>query len=392
LTVLAITGLVLFSIANAYADHVDNNIWIETADNNFITMNPTAGIHLYEIFEEGNTCSILNPEGIAKSLARHEATGAQLIFDLTSDLTQDLEFENFRKDINNVAMIQQYAGCGNERDERAVLNAIDTENIATNDVHKWHHECLCGYWYSNTIKDEYTFTITELSDRRELPTNYEREVREAIQAGLDLWGDANDITFTYTDSRLRVDIVIQQDIHRAQYDDVYTIANGDLACLLEDRQCTIQLFTDLNLDGHQTLLTPEEIEETIAHELGHNFGLPHNIEHDNIMASLQDEYIRTYYEARGIKVPGAIVEHTHEDEDEIETTTSNDSEDDTQTKSYEDDSQIWTVDNFVEHKAAVELFEVLEAILLDTPVEERFSTLIEMSDNILNELWDTIFN
>lgn len=32
LTILTITGLVLFGITNAYADHVDNNIWIETAE------------------------------------------------------------------------------------------------------------------------------------------------------------------------------------------------------------------------------------------------------------------------------------------------------------------------------------------------------------------------
>lgn len=68
----------------------------------------------------------------------------------------------------------------------------------------------------------------------------------------------------------------------------------------------------LELDGIQTLMEPDEIIETIAHELGHNFGLPHNIEHDSIMSTIQDSDVRTYYEVHGLNVPEEIEEHTHD--------------------------------------------------------------------------------
>ena len=40
---------------------------------------------------------------------------------------------------------------------------------------------------------------------------------DSIQAGLDMWGDVNNIEFTYTNSLLSADIVIIQEIHKTQW-------------------------------------------------------------------------------------------------------------------------------------------------------------------------------
>ena len=123
-------------------------------------------------------------------------------------------------------------------------------------------------------------------------------------------------------------------------------------------------------------MTPEEIEDVIAHELGHNFGLPHNIEHDNIMATgIQDDSVRTYYETRGINVPGT--EHSHEEEETNTPTT---------TINYEDNTQAWTADNILEHKAVIETIKVIEAILLEIPLEDRIPTWVAISSDIFSEL------
>ena len=39
LAIAAITGFVIFGITTAHADHVDNNIWIETAEGIFVPYN-----------------------------------------------------------------------------------------------------------------------------------------------------------------------------------------------------------------------------------------------------------------------------------------------------------------------------------------------------------------
>ena len=287
------------AVGGAYADHVDNHIWIETADGKFIT-STQAVTDAYETTHRNvDSACYLYP---TSDRTEHRQRG-EYVTRLNNEVGDG--WNKVTETINNVRMVKPFTGCGEPTTERSMASRLDIDFT-------YYHECLCGYWYANQLQDEYTYTVTDLPDRRHVTDSYKREVLGAIQAGLDMWGDINDIEFTYTNSLLRADILIQQEIHREQWGDRYTLANGDLGCLVGNEQCTIQLFTDLNLKGEQTLIEPDQITETIAHELGHNFGLPHNIDHDGVLSSLQDDSIRTYYEIYGINVPGITERHTQD--------------------------------------------------------------------------------
>ena len=287
-------------VADVYADHVDNHIWIETADGKF-TPSTQAVTDAYETTHRGidSACYLGNTDNIGRQQRNEYVTR------LNNELGDG--WDKVTETINNMRMVKPFTGCGEPATERSMANRLDIDFT-------YYHECLCGYWYANQVEDEYTYTITDLPDHRYVTDSYKREVLRAIQAGLDMWGDINDIEFTYTNSLLRADIVVQQEIPLPQRGDSYTLANGDLGCLVGNEQCTIQLFTDLNLRGEQTLMEPDQITDTIAHELGHNFGMPHNIDHDGVLSSLQDDRIRTYYEVYGINVPRIVEQHTHDTE------------------------------------------------------------------------------
>ena len=284
----------------AYADHIDNRIWIETADGKFIT-STEAVTNAYETTHRDiDDACYLYPENGAENRQRNE-----YVTRLNNELGDG--WNKVQETINNVPMIKPFTGCGENSTEREMASRLDIDFT-------YYHECLCSYWYANQIKDRYTYTVTDLPDQRYVTNSYKQDVLNSIQAGLDIWGDINDIEFTYTNSLLRADILIQQEIPLPQRGDSYTLANGDLGCLVGNEQCTIQLFTDLNLRGEQTLMEPDQIIETIAHELGHNFGLPHNIDHDGVLSALQDDSVRTYYEVYGINVPRTVEQHPHDQE------------------------------------------------------------------------------
>lgn len=160
-----------------------------------------------------------------------------------------------------------------------------------------HHEQVCGYWYSNVVKDEYTYTIVDLPRDREIPSDYEGVVRAGVAAGLNAWAKINDMNFTYTDSRLHADIIIQQQIGNGRM-----YGNAEIGCLFDNEQCTMQLFTDINVRDQQTLVNRHSIAWTVAHEFGHMIGLPHHIDPDHIMNTVHSNDVRTYYEARNINV------------------------------------------------------------------------------------------
>ena len=302
--IVAITatfGMTAFGMVDVHADHVDNHIWIETADGKFIT-STKAVTDAYETTHRDidDACYLYPENDSAENRQRGE-----YVTRLNNELGDG--WSRVKDVINNVSMIKPFTGCGETSTEREMASRLDIDFT-------YYHECLCSYWYANQIKDRYTYTVTDLPDRRDVPESYKQDVLDSIQTGLDMWGDINGMKFTYTDSRLRADILILQEIPRAQYGDAYTLANGDIGCLVGNEQCTIQLFTDLNLKGEQTLVEPDKITETIAHELGHNFGLPHNIDHDGVLSSLQEDNVRTYYEVYGINVPSVVEQHTHDQE------------------------------------------------------------------------------
>ena len=199
--------------------------------------------------------------------------------------------------INGAQMYTQTQACSN--------NKIDYNSIAeyTSDqkkINKWieaggeitsqqeNLECLCKYWDTNTVKHEYAYTITDMPKDREIPPDYNSIVRAGVEAGLNSWAKINDIKFTYTDSRLEADIMIQQQIGAA-YSNTY--GNAEVGCIHENAQCTIQLFTDINTGNEQTLINKRMIEWVIAHEFGHLIGLPHHIDEGHIMSTIHATYV-----------------------------------------------------------------------------------------------------
>ena len=183
LTTLIITSLIVFGVTSVHADHVDNHIWIETADGNFTPLTEnihTATLNLADINNHGDhKCNVLNTYYTIDIAQTKQTETVELITEMIAGFTNHLERTEYDRIINNHVMVQNYGGCGNEADERKTLNEFDKDNIVTTSFNKWYHECFCAYWYSNTIENEYTYTVTDLPDRRELPLSYEREVKEA---------------------------------------------------------------------------------------------------------------------------------------------------------------------------------------------------------------------
>ncbi len=126
----------------------------------------------------------------------------------------------------------------------------------------------------------------------------ENVVKLGVQDGLNQWSKINDIKFTYTKNKLDADIIVQQ-----QIGDATSFGNAISGCLFEQQQCTIQLFSDVNVENKQTLVNRKSIEFTIAHEFGHLIGLPHHIDPGHVMRTTHADNVRTYYEARGVNVP-----------------------------------------------------------------------------------------
>ena len=252
----------------AYGDHIDNNIWIETAEGIFTTANESTH-YSYQ----------------AKSYVYN---------DEACEYWPERNPSITTTKINGNKMFKQgVIGCGNETAEKEFYNEKPYRTMTLEN----YHECLCGHWYHNTVKDVYKYTIIDLPRDREIPPDYNDMVKAGVSAGLNSWAKINDMTFTYTDSRLEADILIQQQIGNGR-----TYGNAEAGCLFDNQQCTIQLFTDFNKYNEQTLLNKHSIAWTIAHEFGHLIGLPHHIDPDHIMNTIHSDNTRTYYEARNINV------------------------------------------------------------------------------------------
>ena len=282
LTVILIT-VAAVPVITAYGDHIDNNIWIETAEGKYVTVTDS-------VVDSANGVLHAN---IFKLLESDDACYAW-------DVYPDFRNRFFRETVTDREF---FVNVGDEINGREFLKSnlgtksFDCDSKAS-EQESLYHECLCGFWHTNVVKDKYTYTILPLPDYRPLPTGYEAMVKLGVQDGLNQWGDINNITFRYTDSRLGANILVQQ-----QIGDATQYGNAAIGCLFDKNQCTIQLFTDMNVDREQTLVNRESIEFTIAHEFGHLIGLPHHIDPGNVMRTIHANDVRTYYEVGNINVP-----------------------------------------------------------------------------------------
>ena len=375
----------------AYADHVDNHIWIETKRGNFITATGLAQEQIsqastYINADYGDLCKART--NYEYKLIRDDGT----IYEGTSIWPRGY-WERPKTDvINEIEVLNQRKGECGVNEETYYINALnesldDNETITSIEPkHKEHHECVCGYWYKNAVKDGYTYTIIDLPRDRETPPNYQQIVAASVKAGFDRWGDINDIRFTQTDSRLEADIIIQQHIGNGkQY------GNAHVGCLFgknENSQCTIQLFTDLNMGYTQTLVNAHSIEYTIAHEFGHLIGLPHHIEPGHIMNTIHAKNVREYWEARNINVPRMteptfeqrLLENSDAYTDYTQTTK--------QIHPATDHEKLPTnIIEFAEHKKTIEFIEFIESTMQTQPT---IAEQIELLSDITNYLADVV--
>lgn len=386
LTILTITGLALFGITNAYADHVDNHIWIETADGSFVKateniLELTKGERSYDDVygKQCNAGSTYEFSGFPRTYPNvwtkpeTEFVNGDNMIDTRDNKCGNKAIEDKHlESITTMEYIVRNSVIFKDYPEQSKLEYIQTIEVEEPNYTEYH-ECVCGYWYSNTIQDKYTYTILDMPRDRELPPNYTETIHVGTKAGFDRWGKINGIEFTYTDSRLNANIIIQP-----QIGDNTAYGNAEIGCLFENNQCTIQLFPDLNVLKQQTLVNSLSIEFTIAHEFGHLIGLPHHVDPGHVMNTVHAKDVRTYYEARGINVPN-MIEPTYEQR-LLENENGN---------TYTGDIN---TDNIMNHETVTEFIAYIDQILQSTPQEDRFSTWFEISNNIFQELRNTIFN
>lgn len=300
LTILAITGLVLFGITNAYADHVDNYIWIETAEGKFTPYNESIeSIYNPETIDLNNINNIfIHKDEYETGLRANEEYRKWNEYTYNGNIgAYELDKPEFTR-INGVTMFESNYGCGDMTKEKEYLEANQANEISM--TLQKYHEYVCGYWYHNTLKDSYTYTIIDLPEHTKTPIGYNDIIRTGIEAGLESWGNINNIEFSYTDSRLKADIIIQQG------ENTGPLGNAETGCIHRDNQCTIQLFTKQNSKYSSEIIhiNEETIKWVIAHEFGHLTGLPHHIDPNNIMHTPAERATdRTYYEIHGINVP-----------------------------------------------------------------------------------------
>ena len=300
LTIAVVTGLALFSITVAHADHVDNHIWIETAEGIFVPYNESLeSIYNPETIDLNSINNIfihkdeyktgLRADGEYRKSYEYTYNGNIGAYDLDKPE---------QTTINGVTMFENSYGCGDMAKEKEYLEANQASGISM--TLQKYHEHVCGYWYHSALEDSYTYTIIDLPEHTKTPIGYNDIVSTGIEAGLNSWGAINDVEFTYTDSRLKADIIIQQG------ENIGTLGNAEVDCLFRNNQCTIQLFTKQNsrYSSESRYINEDGIEWVISHEFGHLVGLPHHIDPNNIMHTPAEVATdRTYFEIHGINIP-----------------------------------------------------------------------------------------
>lgn len=387
LIIATVAALVALMTTTAHADHVDRHVWIETAEGNFITKTETA----IDIIAQSDRYVNVKFTILEEVWTPDEVWAPSEVNRNTKFLfkTPDGYGKYEEVKINDINVIQ-IGTCGDETTEKERLERLTTKEgfeqsaissqgeyisgeISPNEYQKFH-ENLCNFAYSNVVKSEYTYTIIDLPKDREIPPDYNSIVKAGVQAGLNRWGDINDIEFKHTDNRLEADIIIQQ-----QIGDGTAYGNAEIGCLFDQQQCTIQLFTDINVNKRQTLTNKQSIEWTTAHEFGHLIGIPHHIEPDNIMNTIHDNNIRTYYETHNINTP-AMSEQTYEQ----------------RLLGYED-SETYTTDDtrisaITKHEKFTEFVEYIAQVMRNTPQNDRLGLWWTITDEIYDRIHNVIFD
>lgn len=175
-----VTAIALTTVITAYAD---DNIYIKTGKGNFV--------YNSDQVKEAQ-CSSFDVKGV-----RYGEVHTIVNNFYPADQPK-------HEWINGVSMKSHTSTCENNKidysdtkwdfDVEKIIDYLKAGGEITS--HQENLECLCEYWNANTVKDEYTYIITDMPNNRETPANYQNIVKAGVKAGLDQWGDINNIRFT----------------------------------------------------------------------------------------------------------------------------------------------------------------------------------------------------
>ena len=119
LLTVVMTAAAMVAVTAAYGDHIDNHVWIVTADGKFIT-HTDAVVDTYETTHRGvDDVCYLYPENDRTEWQQR----GEYVDRLNDELGDD--WYKVKERINGVGMIKPFTGCGETATERDMATKLD---------------------------------------------------------------------------------------------------------------------------------------------------------------------------------------------------------------------------------------------------------------------------
>lgn len=167
------------------------------------------------------------------------------------------------------------------------LSAFDVPLDSTGKIQGTRIPCAITYGFSEAILGAYAYNYTETI--------------QAVHDGFGAWSDLNpDLVFEYVDDDPLI-VVEWSEYHP----DHVGLACFD--CLVNGASMEVILYS-YDCNGARTHYTPNNIRNTVAHELGHIFGLEHHIDETHLMYGAGDVYTQDPFLTLGYAIPEQLPE------------------------------------------------------------------------------------